>query len=409
MLKRMKSGKLILMADSPSSAQRDITDTKSLSFLEMPALHHSTLKNNQQELQELQKLQLQVAQLLERTQQGQELILSKELQAGQPISIFIAYTRSSVNVKEDIEELFSILKMHQGYNIACISIEVATDKRWENRNHVIEDKLILLLVTRDFLRTEYCISEQLGQAVDRHGEDVYVLPVICVQSAIRLLERTIINKLPIRTPKNGKAINEFGKRDFAIDSITEDIIEALNWAKRKEKQMTANLKKVFVVHGRNEVARQDMFTFLRALGLEPMEWNQIAALTNNTAPSIFDVLKAGFSVAQAVVVLLTGDDEAKLKAEYQKQDDPDHEKNLTPQARPNVIFEAGMAFGLQPRRTILVEFGKLRPFSDVSGLLTVRMSDKAETKHLLVQKLKTAQCEVNDSGDDWIKEGIFHV
>ncbi|WP_290471296.1 hypothetical protein [Leifsonia sp. 71-9] len=41
----------------------------------------------------------------------------------------------------------------------------------------------------------------------------------------------------------------------------------------------ANVEKVFVVHGRNAAARDSMFTFLRSLGLKPIEWDQAIALT----------------------------------------------------------------------------------------------------------------------------------
>lgn len=48
---------------------------------------------------------------------------------------------------------------------------------------------------------------------------------------------------------------------------------------RTERPPTATRKTVFVVHGRNESARDSMFQFLRALGLEPLEWDQAVSLT----------------------------------------------------------------------------------------------------------------------------------
>lgn len=173
--------------------------------------------------------------------------------------------------------------------------------------------------------------------------------------------------------------------------------------------MQIDHKKVFVVYGRNDVARREMFAFLRSVGLSPIEWNQAVALTGTGSPFIGDVLNAAFSIAQAVVVLLTGDDEARLRSEYQAGDDPDFENILTPQARPNVLFEAGMAFGIQPNRTILVELGRLRPFSDVSGRHTVRLSNKTEKRMELVQKLKNVGCEVDLSGNDWVNTGDFNI
>jgi predicted nucleotide-binding protein len=164
---------------------------------------------------------------------------------------------------------------------------------------------------------------------------------------------------------------------------------------------------VFVVHGRDDRARREIFAFLRALGLTPIEWSKAVAATEKAAPFIGEVLEAGFSIAQAVIILLTGDDEAMLKAAYLTDDDPEYEKRLTPQPRPNVLFEAGMAFALHPEHTILVELGRIRPFSDVAGRLTVKLNDTASARNELAQRLEGAGCVVNRMGKDWLIEGQF--
>jgi len=66
-------------------------------------------------------------------------------------------------------------------------------------------------------------------------------------------------------------------------------------------------------------------------------------------------------------VLFTPDDEARQRDEFHTPHDEAYETELTPQARPNVLFEAGMAMGRDERRTILVQLGKVRPFSDIAG------------------------------------------
>ena len=134
----------------------------------------------------------------------------------------------------------------------------------------------------------------------------------------------------------------------------------------------ADPKKVFVVVGRNRQASDAMFAFLRAIGLTPIEWSAAVRATGSGSPYIGQVLDVGFQMAQAVVVLLTPDDVAHLRPEYARDDD-DPELEPKGQARPNVLFEAGMAFGRHPDRTILVELGQLRPFTDVVGRHTVRL------------------------------------
>lgn len=111
---------------------------------------------------------------------------------------------------------------------------------------------------------------------------------------------------------------------------------------------------VMVVHGRDSSARRAMFDFLRALELRPLEWSNLVAQTGSAAPYVGEILDAAFEWAAAVVVLFTPDEEAKLRDPFLETGDPDYERTLTPQARPNVLFEAGMALGLHPDRTVLV-------------------------------------------------------
>lgn len=165
-------------------------------------------------------------------------------------------------------------------------------------------------------------------------------------------------------------------------------------------------KKVFVVHGRNLQARDDMFTFLRAIDLRPIEWGEALALTGEGSPYIGDVIETAFHKAQAVVVLFTPDDMARLRSEYAGSDDDD-EVNAHPQPRPNVLFEAGMAFGTHPSRTILVELGRIHHFTDVIGRHAVRMDGSIQRKHELIGKLQTAGCELNSGGTDWMRDGLL--
>lgn len=161
---------------------------------------------------------------------------------------------------------------------------------------------------------------------------------------------------------------------------------------------------VFVVHGRNTAARDAVFTFLRAIGLKPIEWDQAVARTGSGSPYVGEVLDLAFREGQAVVVLLTPDDVAYLRTEYAHGDD-DPEATPRGQARPNVLFEAGMAFGRDPKRTILIEMGDVRPFSDVGGRHVIRMSNAPETRRSIASRLETAGCSVDLSGTDWLSAG----
>ena len=66
-----------------------------------------------------------------------------------------------------------------------------------------------------------------------------------------------------------------------------------------------------------------------------------------------------------------------------------------------------MAIGRDPRRTVLVELGQLRPFSDVAGRHALRMTDTAHRRAELAQRFRTAGCDVNAAGQDWLTAGGF--
>lgn len=176
-----------------------------------------------------------------------------------------------------------------------------------------------------------------------------------------------------------------------------------------EAEAASDPRSVFVVHGRDENLRKSMFDFLRAVGLKPIEWTDAVRATGSGAPFIGEVLDTAMHGAQAIVVLMSPDDEARLRECYLKQSDLDHERKLTPQSRPNVLFEAGMAFGRFPERILLVEVGELRPFSDVAGRNVIRMSNSSVSRQELANRLKTAGCEVDTSGTDWHTTGDFSV
>jgi predicted nucleotide-binding protein len=171
--------------------------------------------------------------------------------------------------------------------------------------------------------------------------------------------------------------------------------------------MIQDKSSVFVVHGRDEDVRRALYDFLRAIGLKPIEWSEAVNLAGKPSPLVGEILEVAMQYAQAIIVLFTGDDQAKLRDEFLLGNDPVYERETTPQSRPNVIFEAGLALGKFPDRTILVQIGNLRPFSDIAGRHFIRLRNSSKSRQELAQRLKLAGCEVDLSGTDWHDAGSF--
>lgn len=161
---------------------------------------------------------------------------------------------------------------------------------------------------------------------------------------------------------------------------------------------------VMVVYGRDEAARADMFNLLRALHLRPIEWNDAVIRTGKASPYVGEILATVFDMAQAFLVLLTPDEEVRLREGLRETPE---DAAVAFQARPNVILEAGMALATAEARTILLEIGSVRGLSDLGGRHVVRFNNTAERRNDLVQRLKIAGCVPNTDGSDWITLGNF--
>lgn len=227
------------------------------------------------------------------------------------------------------------------------------------------------------------------------------------------IRKLVEKKIDVPTPENlsyNSAVEYKYSRWETLKTALETVIDGIyDKSSPIPADKSADSTKVFVVHGRNEKARKGMFEFLRSIGLNPIEWSDALKLTNSRNPFIGEILEKTFEHAQAVVVLLTPDDLAQLKGKYIKPNDPRYEKEPTGQARPNVLFEAGMAFGHHPDRTILVEVGTCRPFTDIAGRYVIRWNNSTMRRQEIANALGDAGCAIKLNGTDWHTAGNIEL
>jgi predicted nucleotide-binding protein len=180
--------------------------------------------------------------------------------------------------------------------------------------------------------------------------------------------------------------------------------------KARPRPKPKDARKVIVVYGRDYRLRDALYAFLRAIGLDPIEWGQGMHATGKPMPSIPQTLDAMFREGAAVVVLLSPDDLVTLAPRLRRPKESTKETTTLGQARPNVLFEAGLAFGIYPDATVLVSVGNVKPFSDVEGLHITRMDGGVAKRWELIGKLKRAGAKVDvENKDMWMTAGEFEI
>ena len=268
--------------------------------------------------------------------------------------------------------------------------------------------------------------EQINQRVVVPYNEGHSITIGSNTLSLRDIERITVNQTKSASiayrgaARLDRELNPFNSFEWHLAAKGEDVTDEFITSppgsgskathdSQEEVRPTVGTREVFVVHGRYNDANAALFEFLRSIDLHPLEWSEVASLTGRPSPYIGEILDAAFSHAHAVVVLLTPDDEARLRHPFRVENDPPHETQLTGQARPNVLFEAGMAMGRDENRTVLVELGTLRPFSDIAGRHVIRMDNSSQRRQDLAQRLEAAGCPVNLKGTAWHTAGDFEA
>ncbi|MEZ4788915.1 MAG: nucleotide-binding protein [Flavobacteriales bacterium] len=141
-------------------------------------------------------------------------------------------------------------------------------------------------------------------------------------------------------------------------------------------------EKVFIVHGRDHQALAELSKFVRSLGLEVLPFEHVANDKGGN-PFVADVVSEGIQQAELVLVLFTPDELAALYDPVSGNLARNERSGSRWQARPNVIFEAGIAFAMKRERTALLTLGAdVELFSDVSGMHFVNLANPGAKQHL---------------------------
>jgi predicted nucleotide-binding protein len=148
-------------------------------------------------------------------------------------------------------------------------------------------------------------------------------------------------------------------------------------------------KKVFVVHGHDDVAREQLELVLHKLGMDPF----VLANTAGGGLTIIEALEEEIgprpNQARFGIVLMTPDDMG-----YSKRDG---EGEVQPRARQNVVLEMGMLISALGRPNVaILKKGHLEVPSDANGILYIPFNEHVkETVPKLTDRLRAAGFVLN--------------
>jgi len=178
-------------------------------------------------------------------------------------------------------------------------------------------------------------------------------------------------------------------RKAALEAILNDSVATTSAKPTPSASQNADRgTKIFVVHGHDTTALEQLELVLRRLSLDPY------ILQNNDGQSrtIIEALEQQiYHEAAFGIVLMTPDDFGYSKKKG--------EEDRLPRARQNVVLETGMIFASLGRdRMVILKKGALEVPSDIDGVLRLEFNDHVkEVAVRLATRMKNAGINIDDS------------
>ena len=138
-----------------------------------------------------------------------------------PIRLVYSYSHKDDKLCNELETHLALLK-RQGVIASWYDRRISAGEEWKGHidEHFREADIILLLVSADFLSSNYCYDVEMKLALERHrAKEARVIPII--------LRDVDWNSAPFgkiqALPKNGRAITSWKNRDEAWAAVAREI------------------------------------------------------------------------------------------------------------------------------------------------------------------------------------------
>ena len=146
-------------------------------------------------------------------------IASQEIGQRKPINVFCCYARKDTPYLVELRT--HLMPMQRSGLItlwADVDIEAGAEWKKALRLYLNTAHIILLLVSADFLASEYCYTMEMQRALERHENgEAHVIPIIIRFSS---WQETPLGKLQV-LPKDGLPISKWHDRDEAFHDVSE--------------------------------------------------------------------------------------------------------------------------------------------------------------------------------------------
>src|SRR5260221_6757256 len=151
--------------------------------------------------------------------------IEEEIMPVIPLEVFISYAHEDRALKEELTTHLSNLR-RQGLIKTWHDGDIVPGTEWEQQiiEHLTSAHLILLLISSDFMASDFCYSVEMQKAIARHQTNqARVLPILVRQTDWKDAPFSILQMLPTGT----RPVVNWTRRDDAFTDVVKGIRKAI--------------------------------------------------------------------------------------------------------------------------------------------------------------------------------------
>jgi hypothetical protein len=142
-----------------------------------------------------------------------------------PLEVFYSYAHQDEKLRDEIEKNLALLQ-RTGLIVGWHDRRIGAGGSWKEEidAHVHSAQIILLLISSDFLASDYCYGVEMRVALERHARhEAIVIPII-----LRPVDWTTAPFAHLQAlPRDAKAVTTWSNQDEALADIARNIRETV--------------------------------------------------------------------------------------------------------------------------------------------------------------------------------------
>jgi hypothetical protein len=147
------------------------------------------------------------------------------------LNIFFAYSRADASYRDRLDKHLSALKRREYIN-TWYDGEIEAGKEWEKEidRQLSRADIILLLISADFISSDYCYEHEMRKAISRHEKgDAVIVPVLLhpcdwLDTPFAKIQALPQNGKPISDPSWHSAETAFSEVALRLKEIVEKLL-----------------------------------------------------------------------------------------------------------------------------------------------------------------------------------------